>query len=155
MEIHENNLNHFEDFIRLNEAWISEYFQLEEADAQLARQQDGIVRAGGYLFTGVIEGAVVGTAALFRHAPDEYELARMAVTPAYQSRGFGRALARAAIQKALALGARKLIVLSNTRLLPALCLYQSLGFNMVREGPHPIYARCNIVLEKFMDSAQR
>lgn len=155
MQIHENNSNHFDDFIRLNEAWISEHFQLEEADLQLARDPGAIVRAGGYIFTGIIEGAVVGTAALFRHAPDEYELARMAVASAYRGQGLGRALALAALGKALALGAKRVIVLSNTRLLPALRLYQSLEFNTVREGPHPVYARCNIIMEKFMDSAQR
>ncbi|MEO8417311.1 MAG: hypothetical protein ABI475_01115, partial [Methylophilaceae bacterium] len=54
------------DFIQLNEAWINEYFQLEDADRELAARPDKIIEDGGYVFTLLENKEVVGVCALFR-----------------------------------------------------------------------------------------
>jgi|GEM_PF-354647 len=153
MQIHRDIPAHFADFVRLNEAWISEHFSLEEPDAMLARDPGVIVRSGGHIFAAVIDGQVVGAAALFRHADGELELARMAVTPEHRRKGIGRALALAVIDKARAVGAPKITLLSNTKLSAAIALYESLGFLAVEQGDHPRYARCNIVMDKILIDA--
>jgi ribosomal protein S18 acetylase RimI-like enzyme len=52
----------------------------------------------------------------------------------------------AALQNARDEGATRVSLGSNTKLAPAIALYRSLGFTVVREGAHPEYARCNIVM---------
>jgi ribosomal protein S18 acetylase RimI-like enzyme len=134
------------DFIRLNEAWISEHFEIEAMDRHLSEDPGRVLREGGHIFSATIDGIVVGAAALFRDGPDQFELARMAVDPAYRGQGIGRTLAVAALQKARDDGATRVSLCSNTKLAPAIALYRSLGFTVVREGAHPEYARCNVVM---------
>ena len=58
----------------------------------------------------------------------EFEVAKMAVSPAYQGQGIGRDLLRAAIEEARSLGATRLCLETNHALVPAIRLYESLGF---------------------------
>ncbi|KAF3978039.1 MAG: hypothetical protein HFP77_03900 [Methylococcales symbiont of Iophon sp. n. MRB-2018] len=43
MEIVENNRNYLKDFIRLNEEWISTYFQIEDIDRELAANPQKVI----------------------------------------------------------------------------------------------------------------
>ena len=151
LEIVEDDPHHLADLVRLNEQWIAEYFAIEDADRRLAADPAGIRRRGGHTFSALVDGRVVGVAALFRVGPQEFELARMAVEPAARGRGAGRLLALAAIRRARIDGATTLVLGSNTRLAAALELYRSLGFRVEREGPHPEYARCNIVMRRELE----
>ncbi len=144
--IHEDRPEHLGDLVRLNELWISEHFKLEAADRALAADPQSIWHAGGHTFAALIGEQVVGVSALFRHEDGAYELARMAVDPAFRGRGLGRRLALAALAKARDKGANEVMLLSNSRLEAALSLYRSLGFETESTAPHPIYARCNIVM---------
>lgn len=135
------------EFIRLNELWIEEHFVLEEVDRRLAADPYKIVRDGGHIIALREQGHVVGVCALFRESSTQFELARMAVLPSQRGRGFGHVLIRAAIAKARDRGATRIHLLSNTILAPAVALYRKYGFQTVSEGPHPLYARCNIVME--------
>ena len=73
----------------------------------------------------------------------DYELAKMAVSPAMQGKNIGFLLGRAVIEKAIALGARNVYLESNTILTPAIHLYHKLGFTKVVGHTTP-YERCNI-----------
>ncbi len=147
MQIHQDNPAHFADFVRLNNAWISQFFALEPGDIALAADPGRVLRQGGHIYTATVGDTVAGTSALFFHADGGCELARMAVDPAFQGQGIGRALALHALEQARALGTARVFLMSNTSLAPAISLYRSLGFHVVSEGPHPLYARCNIVME--------
>lgn len=135
------------DFIRLNELWITEHFRLEAPDRMLAEDPYKIVRDGGHIFSLVERGKVVGVCALFNETPVRYQLARMAVDPEERGKGYGDVLVKAAINKAREAGAQTLYLLSNTVLAPAIELYRKYAFQAVSEGAHPVYARCNIVME--------
>lgn len=141
------------DLIRLNELWIKEHFSLEAADRSLAADPGSILRGGGHTICAVEDGRVVGAVALFQRGEQHFELARMAVDPDYRRRGIGRALALFALEKGLERGARRITLLSNTVLEPAIALYRSLGFRAVREGQDPEYARCNVVMEKTLGAS--
>ena len=147
MALEIDNERHCQDFVRLNELWITEHFSLEESDRQLAADPFRVVRDGGHILSLAEGGQVVGVCALFRDSPQRYQLARMAVEPSRRGQGYGEALIRAAIQTARASGATTLYLLSNTALRPAISLYGKHGFRTVADGPHPVYARCNIVME--------
>ncbi len=148
MTILVNSREYLAEFIALNEAWIQRNFKLEAIDQALANNPGKIIDDGGYIFT-LMEGPhVVGTCALFRDDAETYQLARMAVDPRHQGKGYGNTLITAAIDKLHGLNAKRVYLLSNTLLTPAIALYQKHGFTIQTEGQHPEYARCNIVMEK-------
>jgi len=147
MPIEFDNPDHCEDFIRLNEQWISEYFSIEERDRKLAANPFRIVTDGGHIISLVENGRVVGVCALFKVSEDRYELARMAVEPGERGKGYGELLITTALDRARDKGASTISLGSNTVLASAIALYRKHGFKTVSEGPHPEYARCNIVME--------
>jgi ribosomal protein S18 acetylase RimI-like enzyme len=150
MHVETNNAAHFGDFIRLNELWISEYFSLEEADQELAANPGKVISDGGYIFSLLDDERVVGVCALFQESPQRYQLARMAVEPAARGKGYGNRLIEHALAHLQTLGASSVFLLSNTVLHAAIALYQKHGFITVYQGAHPVYARCNIVMERLV-----
>ena len=147
MEIHENNTNHLKEFIQLNEAWISKYFQIEQSDIELANNPSIIIDNGGYILSLVANNKVVGVCALFNDGQGVYELARMAVAENHQGKGYAKALINKSIKKAKELQANKLYLISNTKLKPAIALYKKYGFKTVRTGQHPVYSMANIEMQ--------
>lgn len=138
-----------EAFKQLNEEWISKYFKMEAADHKaLDHPQKNIIDKGGHILVALYNNEPVGVCALLKmDDPDyEYELAKMAVSPAAQGKSIGWLLGKVAAEKARSLGAKKLYLESNTILQPAINLYYKLGFQKVvrRETP---YERCNIQME--------
>lgn len=148
MTIHCNHTPHYADFIQLNEAWISHYFQIEESDRKLAANVQKVTDNGGYIFSLTVENEVVGVCALFNEGNGVYELARMAVAEHSKGKGYGDVLIGAALEKLSQIGASKVTLLSNTLLKAAIGLYRKHGFITTQEGPHPDYARTNIVMCK-------
>lgn len=143
-----NQTEYLNDFIRLNEAWIARYFRIEEADRSLAGNPSKIIEDGGFIFTLLVGNEIVGVCALFKDDGHTFQLARMAVAPEHQGKGYGDVLMSAAIDKLREIKASRVYLLSNTILVPAISLYQKYGFTTASVGQHPIYARCNIVMEK-------
>ena len=108
------------DFERLNREWIERWFTVEEEDRNVFEDPAGrIVGPGGQIFFVVDEAGVRGTCAVVRHDEETFELAKMAVEPSAQGRGYGDRLVHAAVGFARAAGARRLMLVSNTRLGPA------------------------------------
>lgn len=138
---------HREAFRQLNEAWITRYFRLEEADLRSLNDPEGyILKKGGYIFIAIWEGEVVGACALIKVDQHVFELAKMAVSDKVQGKGIGYALGKACIDKARELGIEKVELLSNTLLQPAISLYRKLGFVEVPLPPTE-YERANIKME--------
>jgi putative acetyltransferase len=147
LEIFENNLDHLDDFILLNEEWISTYFKIEDIDRQLAANPQQVIDDGGYIFSLALDNKVIGVCALFNHGNDIYELARMAVSPEHQGKGFGNQLIELCLEKARDIKASTVFLVSNTKLKPALSLYKKHGFKIVSTAQHPVYSRANIMME--------
>lgn len=137
------------EFERLNRAWIEQYFVLEEADREVFRDPAGaIIRPGGQIFF-VVEGSeVLGTCALVPHEPGVYEIAKMAVSPEARGRGYGDLLMEATTEFARRAGAKRIVIVSNTVLAPAIRLYEKHGFVRVPLDEHERFARANIRLER-------
>lgn len=140
------------DFERLNREWIEQHFALEEEDQKVLGDPAGwIVAPGGQVFFLIDEAGVRGTCAVIRHDAETYELAKMAVAPAARGRGYGDRLVEAAVAFARSSGARRLMLVSNTRLSPALTLYRKHGFRDVPLDPKNGYSRADIQLELPLD----
>jgi len=146
--LHLDNPAHCADFVHLNEDWIRTHFAIEDADRALAADPMAIVRKGGHILSLAAAERVLGVCALFKDSPVRCQLARMAVAAGERGKGHGETLIRAALDLAANEGMQTVYLLSNTVLAPALALYRKHGFRTVAEGPHPQYARCNIVMEK-------
>ena len=137
-----------DDFIRLNRQWIERYFRIEESDEHVFADPRGtIIDQGGQIFIAVKDDKAVGCCALIFHPADKrYELAKMAVHPAAQSHGIGRALASALIGYARSIGATSLFLEANTRLKASVKLYESLGFKAVSNYV-AAYERCDLYMQ--------
>lgn len=137
-------------FYALNKAWIEKYFVMEEQDHKtLEHAQEHIIDKGGYILFAELQGKIVGCCALIKTQDGVFELAKMAVDPAAQGKHIGLRLGEAVIEKAKAVGAKKLFLESNTGLTPAINLYRKLGFIELPFHPSE-YSRCNIQMELFL-----
>ncbi len=141
-------------FRRLNEAWITRYFALEEKDLLTLRDpQKYILQPGGQILFAQLAETLVGCCALIRLAPDSFEVAKMAVDESFQGRGIGRLLLQGSIDLARSLGARRLYLETNSKLAPARHLYDYFGFRLIpaESLPPSPYARADVRMELFLD----
>lgn len=135
-------------YVDLNRQWIEHYFRIEPMDtAQLQDPYRNVLEPGGEIFFVLENDEVVGTCAMVPHGPNCYELAKMAVNPILRGKGYGDILMQAALNWAKERKANRVILLSNTKLEPAISLYKKHGFQTIHLGPHPDYERCNIEME--------
>jgi ribosomal protein S18 acetylase RimI-like enzyme len=135
-------------FERLNREWIETYFVLEPADREiLGDPQRKILDPGGQVFFVLEQGEVQGTCAVLRHSAQECEIAKMAVAPAARGRGYGDLLMQASLAFAREIHSRRIVIVSNTVLNPAIRLYQKHGFVQVPLSSDGRYRRANIRLE--------
>jgi GNAT superfamily N-acetyltransferase len=138
------------DFERLNKHWISKYFTLEPTDLDVLEHADEyLVKTGGTIIFAVTETGVAGTVALKKVDEETVEMVKMAVDEAYQGNKIGWKLAEQIIAQAWLMGFKKVVLYSNTILVPALTMYQRLGF---REVPlDERYIRSNVKMELLCD----
>ena len=121
-------------FRELNEEWIKRYFVVEDDDRKVLGDPLGqIIQPGGVILFAEVEGRTIGCCALMAQTddPQTYELAKLAVTAEFQGRQIGRRLMAAAMEKARAMGARRLFLVTNSALKPARNLYESLNFTYI------------------------
>jgi GNAT superfamily N-acetyltransferase len=135
-------------FRALNLTWIGRHFVVEPHDReQLDDPQTHILTVGGTILVARCGDSVVGVCAVIPEGADRYELAKMAVDPAFQGRGIGGQLCDAAVDWARTRGAASLWLESNRRLASALRVYRRAGFEEVPLVPSP-YERADIRMEK-------
>ena len=106
---------------------------------------------GNHVFSAHIDGKVAGACALKKHEDGRYELTKMAVDTAFRGNGIGQEIMRAVETFAKeTLGLDYLFLLSNAKNAAALRLYARNGWTVNHEGPHPVYDRANIGMEKYL-----
>lgn len=116
-------------FRKLNEEWLKEYFEVEEADKKfLLHPEEEIIGKGGFLFFARLNNKIVGTAALLKLDETTFEISKMAVIPKARGKQVGRRLTEAAIARARERGAKKVVLRTDNRLRAAVSLYRKMGF---------------------------
>jgi putative acetyltransferase len=144
------------DFAKLNRQWLEGLGLLEDADEKyLNSPRESIIDRGGQIFFAIEGQVVLGTCAAVRHSSEVVEIAKLAVEPSARRRGIGRLLIRTVIDYARGMGARKISLVSSTRLESALRLYESMGFEHTPPPPKPVYASANIYMELALSDAAR
>ena len=123
-----------EAFKALNEEWIKTFFVMEPGDYKLLdHPEEEILNKGGHIAFAILNGCVVGTCALVKteDQPLTFELSKMAVSPKAQGKKLGYLLGSALIEKAKELKAEKVFLVTNSILVPAIRLYEKLGFKHI------------------------
>lgn len=147
-------------FADLNYQWIEHYFEVEDEDRAALDHPDAYaLDKGGEIFFVLEDGVPVGTVAivpfqtqpadvskntLSANEPKIYELAKMAVSPQRQGRGYSKLLMQACIEFAQANHATQIVLITNDKLTPALTLYQKAGFKAAPTNTDQRYARGNL-----------
>ena len=131
-------------FAALNYQWIEHYFEIEDEDRSALDDPVGYaIKPGGEIFF-VLEGEeAVGTVAMVPKGDGVFELAKMAVRPDRQGRGYSSLLMDACIGFARDQGAHEIMLVTNDMLTPALGLYEKAGFRAVQFSDAR-YARGNL-----------
>ena len=128
----------------LNRAWIEEYFIMEEEDLKtLQNPESYILEDGGEVFFAILDGEVVGTAAMIQTDKGIYELAKMAVARQFQGLGIGKKLLSRCIDFSKEREATEIFLITNDSLKPALSLYLSFGFVLNDKNDDNRYERGN------------
>ncbi len=132
------------DFETLNLQWIKKYFKVEEEDTKILKNPESyVINGGGQIFFAVIDGNAVGTAAMVLTKERIFELSKMAVDSSYQGLGIGRMLINVCIDFAKSKSADEIFLITNNKLLPALELYNSSGFELDEDYDDNRYERGN------------
>jgi putative acetyltransferase len=135
-----------EDFKRINVEWIEKFFKVEPHDLEQLDNPESIIEEGGQIYFAKLGDKIVGTAALIHDGNDDYELAKMGVSPEAQGLGLGKKLCIVAIEEAIKRKAKSLYLRSNRSLIPAISMYLSVGFVEVPiDASH--YKRANIKMD--------
>ena len=139
-------------FRDINLEWIERFFAVEQKDRDvLGDPAKYILDPGGAILMAVENDIPLGVVALRVMGEGRVELAKMGVRPEAQGKGAGRLLVTGAVAKAREMGMRRVYIETNSKLAPALKLYQDAGFQPVRETIQSPYARADVQLELFLD----
>lgn len=137
-----------EHFYRLNAQWLERYFRIEDIDrAVLTDPERYILQPGGVIFFARLGEDIIGTCALLQESPGVYELTKMGVDETFRGMGAGKRLLDAAIAEFHRCGGKTLFLESNSRLKPALRMYEKAGFRLqpnTRPGSH--YERADVYM---------
>lgn len=136
-----------DDFIKLNKAWLEEYFYIEPHDIDTFNNiENEIIEKDGEIFFCKVNNEIAGTVAMIKTNNTTYELAKMAVDKKFQGMKLSKLLMEACIEFAKKKKAEKIFLLSNTKLLPAINLYKKFNFIEIPLTPND-YDRANIQME--------
>ena len=132
------------DFEALNLQWIKKYFRVEEEDRKiLENPKSYVIDKGGQIFFAINDGKAIGTAAMVLVEERVFELSKMAVDPKYRGLGIGRRIIDECIKFAKNHKAQEIFLITNDKLLPALELYRSSGFELDENYDDNRYERGN------------
>ena len=141
------NSEYKNDFIRLNKAWLEEYFYVEPYDIETFNNiEKDIIEHEGEIFFCLVNKEIAGTVAMIKVDNKTYELAKMAVDKKFQGMKLSNLLMKACIDFAKDKKAEKIFLVSNRKLSPAINLYRKYNFIETPLDPTD-YDRADIQME--------
>jgi len=148
VEIVDYDQKYDKDFADLNYEWIAHFFTIEDHDReQLDHPYQHIIEPGGHIFFARIGDEMVGTVALIRMNDDEFELAKMVVSPKFRGYKVGDKLLEASIEYSKLLGLKRVILETNTKQFQAIKMYQKWGFYDIPLDPNSHFTRANVRMQ--------
>jgi ribosomal protein S18 acetylase RimI-like enzyme len=144
IEIIDYRPEHQPHFERMNSEWIVENFDLEPVDLYvLQNPEEAIINKGGAILMALYNGEVAGTAGLRKIDEETYEFTKMTVDKNYRRKGIAETLCYASFDKARELGAKNVILYSNTVQAAAIKMYEKIGFQHL-PVENTVYKRANV-----------
>jgi N-acetylglutamate synthase-like GNAT family acetyltransferase len=139
---------HKDIFRDLNLKWISKDYKVEEIDYKVLNDPEKfILEDGGSIILAEYDGEIVGTCALTNEGHGIYEMTKMTVDERFRGKHIGLELGNAIVENAKSLGAKKVILYSNTTHAgKAIQLYYKLGFKK-DDLDNSLWERADIKME--------
>lgn len=151
MEILEYQPQFKSDFIRMNTAWIEKYFTMEQDDYDILNNVEELLQKGAMIFFAVENGNVAATCMVVPISDYEWELCKLATDGRFQGKGAGSAVFKACMNYAMNHGAKRLVIISNSILKPALHIYEKFGFKEIPVDKTHNYQRADIQFEYIVE----
>lgn len=150
MEIIEYTSRYKDDFIQFNTDWIIDNFGvLESADMETFEKIDEELEAGAMIYFAV-EGEVPLATCMAKPMDGlTWEICKLGSNKNKNHKGCGSAVFGAAVQWAIDHGAKRLFILSNSKLKPAIHIYKKFGFEEIKLDNYE-YVRGDIAFERWI-----
>lgn len=135
------------DFIQFNTDWIEDNFgYLEAEDIETFNHIEESLEKGAMIYFAVENGNVLATCMAKPLNDETWELCKLGSNKQLPHKGAGSAVFEAAMHWAVRHGAKKLFILSNSKLKAALHIYEKYGFHEVKLDDYE-YVRGDIAFE--------
>ncbi len=146
-------------FDAFNREWIQADFEVEPVDEYvLSNPKEAILDKGGAILMALCDGEPAGTVGLKKINDELFEFTKMAVGRNFRRMGIGEALSYASFNRAAQLGAKNILLYSNTLNAAAIKLYEKLGFRHL-PVEQDVYKRANVKMiisvEDALDAADK
>lgn len=136
-----------QDFIDFNTDWIvSNFGFLEEHDKETFEKIDEYLKSDAMIFFAVENDIALATCMAMPMKDETWELCKLGSNKNFPHKGAGSAVFEAAMNWALNHNAKRLFILSNSKLKPALHIYEKYGFKEIKLENYE-YARGDIAFE--------
>ncbi len=136
-----------QDFIDINTDWIvSNFGSLEEHDIEAFKKIDEQMQAGAMIFFAIENDTVLATCMAMPMEGTTWEICKLGANKNVPHKGAGSAVFEASMKWAINHGAERLFIVTNTKLKPALHIYEKYGFKEIKLTDYR-YTRGNIALE--------
>ena len=133
-----------DDWRYINQQWIEKLFILEELDIMhLMHPEENILKCGGEIYIGLLDGKPVGAIALNHHEGTCYELSKMGVLPEAQGHGIAKLMVQKILDRYKERGGTELFLETNSSLTPAINLYKKMDFIEVLPPENTPYDRAD------------
>lgn len=147
MKIIEYDKKYKNDFIQFNKDWIIDNFGfLEKEDIDTFEHIEENLKNGAMIYFAIDNDVVLATCMAMPMKNETWEICKLASNKHIKHSGAGSAVFSAAMQYAIKNGAKKLFLLSNSKLKPALHIYEKFGFKEVKLDDYE-YKRGDIAFE--------
>lgn len=136
-----------QSFIDFNTDWIvSNFGFLEAHDKETFEKIDEELKAGAMIFFAVEDDTALATCMAMPLEGTTWELCKLGSNKNIPHKGAGSAVFEASLRWALEHGAERIFILSNSRLKPALHIYEKYGFREIKLDNYE-YVRGDIAFE--------
>ena len=140
-----------QDFIDFNTAWIVDNFGfLEEEDKETFAKIDEKLAQGAMVYFAIENGVALATCMAKPMSEGTWEICKLGSNKFKPHPGCGSAVFQAAMQWAVDHGAKRLFILSNSKLKPAIHIYEKNGFHEIKLDDYE-YVRGDIAFEKIIE----
>lgn len=151
MRIIEYDPSYKNSFIQFNTDWIVDNFGvLEQEDIETFEKIEEELEHGAMIYFAIEDDVPLAACMAKPMREGTWEICKLASNKHREHKGCGSAVFEAAMEWAIKHGAKKLFLLSNRKLKPAIHIYEKYGFQEIKLHDYE-YVRGDIAFERIID----